>query len=297
MNRDQFLHELKNSAVRSRWLITKKAMNLPYKVFFPKLLQKVRASYPVIARTFWGGKLKVMLPEVVSTYIYRYGYFDEEVCFYTISSLDEGATFIDIGAHFGSFSLLASKLVGEKGKVISIDPTPSTFRLLEWNLKQFAPHSNYKTYNIALYDCDGKTPFYDFGLSHSAYNSILGSRNDEIKNSDSYKIEVETRTLDSLVRSQQLDRIDFIKIDAESAELAILKGGQETLNKYSPKVAVEIGDTGLNNAPKSIEIISFLQGLGYTPFEFFDGSVVPHLLRDNYQKEKLSNYNLLFIKK
>jgi FkbM family methyltransferase len=297
MNKAQLLTELKKAIDKSDWPITKKTGLLPVRVVLPKVLEKMQQSFQVTARTFWGGKLKVMLPEIVSTHLYRFGYFDREVCFYLVDSLSEGGTYIDIGAHFGSFSLLGSTLVGKSGKVIAVDPTPSTFKLLSSNLGSYAPWSNYKLHNIALYDKPGKTPFFDFGLSKSAYNSILGSRDSSMKNTDNFKIEVETDTLDNLVAKEKLQRIDFIKIDAESAELAILKGGQETLKKFSPRITVEIGDTGLSNAPKSIEVISFLQQLGYDPFEVRDGKLVPHALLNNYQKDALTCYNLLFIKK
>lgn len=297
MDKDQLLAKLRESIEHSEWSITKKTAVLPIKVLFPKMLEKLHQTLKVTANTFWGGKLKVMLPEVVSTHLYRYGYFDREVCFYMVDSLCEGGTFVDIGAHFGSFSLLASKLVGRKGTVISIDPTPSTFRLLQDNLQNYASHQNFRLFNMALYDKAGTASFYDFGLRKSAYNSMLGSRDLTIQNSDEYKIEIVTETLDNLIGKENVKAIDFIKIDAESSELAILNGAKETIKKFSPRIAVEIGDTGLNSAPSSIKVITFLKELGYDAFEVRDGKLVPHMLLNDYQKEALTCYNLLFIKK
>ena len=272
-------------------------MRHPWRVVFPKLLEKLDATNSTVARTFWGGKLKVILPEVVSTHIYRWGFFDREVCFYMIDRLKDGDTFIDIGSHFGSFSLLASSLVGKSGKVVSIDPTPSTFNLMQSNMNEFARFKNYDTRNIALFDSNGTATFYDFGVSESAYNSIVGSRNDVSMNIDKYRIEIPTQTLDTLVNDMGLSKVDFLKIDAESAELAIIRGGRNTLAKFSPLITVEIGDVGLANAPKSIEIINELNELGYRPFEFDGSKLVEHRVRDDYNKNGLACYNLLFEKR
>jgi FkbM family methyltransferase len=295
--KNKLLQALADKVKMTRWSKLQKLARLPLKVLFSKWVEQVKSNRLVTADTFWGGKMNVILPEIVSSHIYRYGFFDEEVCYYMIQSLEDGGTFIDIGSHFGSFSLLASKLAGPQGRVIAIDPTPSTYKLMTENLQQFAPFKNYQTFNIALYDRTEEISFYDFGLSESAYNSIIGSRNKEVKNPENYKIKIQAQTLDDLTTQLKLKQIDFIKIDAESSELAILKGGKETLKKFSPKLTVEIGDTGLLNAPKSIEIINFLIDLGYGVFEFRDGKIVPHALQNTYDKKFLSCYNLLFVKK
>jgi len=295
MNKGELLDSLRRKATMTRWSKLKKLTNSPLKVVRSRWAKHFNRADIVTTEMFWGGKMKVVLPEIVSAHIFSYGFFDEEVCYYIIHSIGEGDTFMDIGSHFGSFSLLASNIVGSNGKVISFDPTPSTYHLMAENLESFAPYKNFQTFNIALFDKQQKISFYDFGLKESAYNSILGSRNREIVNPEKYRIEIEANTLDNF--AAKLNRLDFIKIDAESAELAILKGGAETLKKFYPKLVVEIGDTGLSNAPKSIEIISFLLDLGYSAFQFQNGGIVPHSILESYDKKSLSCYNLLFVKK
>ena len=294
MKKDDLLDSLRKRVTMTKWSKLKKLANIPLKVVRNRWAKHFNRADIVTTKMFWGGKMKVVLPEIVSTHIFSYGFFDEEVCYYIIHSVEEGDTFIDIGSHFGSFSLLASKIVGSNGKVISFDPTPSTYQLMSENLESFALYKNFQTFNMALFDRQQKISFYDFGLKESAYNSILGSRTREIINPEKYMIEIDATTLD--IFTANLNRIDFIKIDAESAELAILKGGIETLKKFYPKLVVEIGDTGLSNAPKSIEIISFLLNLGYSVFQFHNGTIVPHSILKSYDKNSLSCYNLLFVK-
>ena len=57
-------------------------------------------------------------------------------------NIRKGVTVIDIGAGIGEFSVLASKLVGKHGKVISIEPSPNDFETLMMNLKTKEPSQN-----------------------------------------------------------------------------------------------------------------------------------------------------------
>ena len=53
-----------------------------------------------------------------------------------ISILKPGMCFVDIGANFGYFSLVASKLVGDSGKVLAFEPMPNFYKRLEWHIQE-----------------------------------------------------------------------------------------------------------------------------------------------------------------
>jgi len=55
--------------------------------------------------------------------------------------LAPGDAFVDVGANIGYFSLLASKLVGESGLVVAIEPSPTIFAVLESNLARNRAHN------------------------------------------------------------------------------------------------------------------------------------------------------------
>ena len=63
-------------------------------------------------KTFWDGEIEVILPEMVSISIWRNGFVESDVTIYLLKYLNNGETFVDIGAHFGFYSLLASSIVG-----------------------------------------------------------------------------------------------------------------------------------------------------------------------------------------
>jgi FkbM family methyltransferase len=270
-----------------------KVLKRPVRVVLPKLLSEFGIPLRVRTTLFWGAQMDIILPEVVSTHIYRYGYFDFDVCRYFIDYLREGHTYIDVGSHLGFFSLLANRLVGDSGRVIAIEPTPSTANVLQDNLHRYATHPNYQVHRVALSNREGYLNFNDYGILHSAYNSLIGSRDGKVSNAA--MLETQTLSLDRLVSNLGLTQVDFIKIDAESSELDILAGAENTLIKYRPAIALEIGDTGLAGAPTSSQIIHHLTDRGYIPFELKASKIIQHIKRADYTKASLQCYNLLFL--
>ncbi len=64
-------------------------------------------------------------------------------------------------------------------------------------------------------------------------------------------VKVEVTTLDAYVRQMQLARVDFIKIDVEGAEVSLLKGAEETINRYHPTLIIEINASTLRRFGKT----------------------------------------------
>ena len=231
--------------------------------------------------------MHVVLPESVSTNIWRYGYFEECVCLSLLRFLGDGMTFIDIGAHFGFFALLGRYLVGKKGTVLAFEPTPSTYELLQKNM---AKRHNVRVFNCAAYSQETELKFYDYGLEDSAYNSAFGARKADRSSAIKSTIIVKARRLDAILREIETRNIDLIKIDAESSELHVIKGMIETLKAYKPNIIVEVGDFAIEGVPNSLEIITLLHSMDYSPFEVHNSKMVSHVIADHYKYG-----NLLFV--
>jgi len=234
--------------------------------------------------------MNVIYPETVSMNIWRYGYFEEAVCLYIINHLKEGMTFIDIGAHFGFFTLLGSHLVGPKGRVLAFEPTPSTCRQLQKNIANYSEHPNIQIFNCAAYNEEREIKFYDYGIQYSALNSGFGIRRKDAAAFAKNEIKVEARKLDNILKEGGIDHVDLIKIDAESSEIHVLKGMAETLNGSRPALILEVGDFEIEGVPRSKEIVAWLQGMGYSPYQVREGKMVPHEVMENYEYD-----NLLFL--
>ncbi len=136
-----------------------------------------------------------------------------------------GEVVVDVGAHIGRYSLIAAK---RASKVVSVEPDPSNFAMLEFNI-QLNGFSNVTPMWLALSNSPGKRRFYLAGGGDTGTSSLESSwlwRLDTVKRKE---IEVECETLDRLVDSMGLEMINWLKIDVEGHEVAVLQGSHATL--------------------------------------------------------------------
>jgi FkbM family methyltransferase len=130
-----------------------------------------------------------------------------------------GDIVIDVGAAFGFYTILASKRVGQQGKVVAIEPQPDNFEMLNRNIR-LNKLANTTTLNYAVSSKKTTLKLY------STY-SVIKERAGQ--NLQSY-IEVRSDTLDNLLRRVGIDRVNWIKIDVEGAEYEVLSGAKEILS-------------------------------------------------------------------
>jgi len=241
---------------------------------------------PSLAKTFWNQPMHVMLPERVSLTLSRYGFFEAELTRAFIRLIHPGMVFFDVGAHIGYFSLLASELVGAKGRVHAFEPTPSTFSLLRRNTEL---KSNVTSVNAAVYSTEGPLQLQDFGVTFSAFNSVYSGKMQPDERSG---LHVRGYTAMAITLSQYIAatqvKPDVIKIDAEGAELSILAGLEAALTTFRPILTLEVGDTAMaSDIPQSRPVVDWLIAHNYYPTELIEGEFVPHKLSDTYQYTNL----------
>ncbi len=239
-------------------------------------------------QTFWGDVMTVVLPEAVSNEIAIAGTYETDLTIALIQLLEPGMVFFDIGAHRGYFSLLASRLVGPTGQVHAFEPTPGTYELLSANART---HRNIHTNNVAVYSESKELIFHDYGLFAPAFNSLYAPR---MSKEVAARMAVEDRrvpaiSIDDYVRTSGI-RPNFIKIDAESAELDILKGMAETLRTIRPALTLETGDMDLEGVASTRDLIHFACSFGYTPIDISEGQIRSHQIQNRYDYG-----NLLFV--
>jgi FkbM family methyltransferase len=149
---------------------------------------------------------------------------------------------LDVGANIGLYSLGLSALA-PKGKVYAFEPSPSAFGHLQSNLAANKA-ANVEASNLAVSDSTGTVHFHDFSFfSAGSFSSDEGS----LLSSESYgsqSFEAATTTLDEFVADRKLDRVDFVKVDVEGAELSVLAGAEKTLATYRPVTVLEFNTFG-----------------------------------------------------
>lgn len=259
----------------------------PLRAVTPALLRTLGRVKEVPAQTFWGETMRVVVPEPVSAMIYRFGYYDENVCRFLLAALREGNTFVDIGAHFGFFSKLAARLVGAGGHVVAFEPMPRTRSLLSANLFGSIGAGCASVVEYAAFDEEKTLEFRDYGDAHSSFNSAFVGRGLE---RTGIPVDVRARRFDDIWNELGHQRIDVMKIDAESAELRVLIGAEQSLAKYKPVVIAEFGDFDLPNVPASRSIVEWLLPRGYVAFEASRSGPRPHQTQVRY-----GYTNLMFV--
>jgi FkbM family methyltransferase len=148
--------------------------------------------------------------------------------------LREGDVVIDVGAHVGMFTVKAAMSVGERGKVVAIEPVEENLRLLRKNVEL------HKLNNVVII---GRACSRERGRAKLVKSELSGthqlravSKEPEFPVSE---VEVEVTTIDDVCRNLGLLRIDFLKIDVEGAELKVLRGAEEGL-KVTRNIAMEL---------------------------------------------------------
>ncbi|MEA2372955.1 MAG: hypothetical protein QOH12_3349 [Solirubrobacteraceae bacterium] len=221
--------------------------------------------------------MHVVLPEPLSCELYGYRFFEEGLSAFMLATVQPGYRVYDVGAHYGYFTRLASLLVGPSGTVHSFEPTPSSFSRLLQNTGDLA---NVTCNNAALWHKREMLHMTDFGTKLSMYNSLLAPRMGMPDGVAGVKIKVQALGLDEY--ADLAGTPDFVKIDAESAEWHILQGMSGVLKVKRPIVTIEVGDFGIVGAARSRALLDYVIDYGYTPFEYRDGRLVPHVLKDAY---------------
>jgi FkbM family methyltransferase len=132
---------------------------------------------------------------------------------------------IDGGACTGDTALVFSNAIGESGRVYSFDPVKEHLDILAYNIAQF-PNKNVQA--------------MPFGLSNRdviADPIVLGGYGPGF-NSNNHKVPL--RSIDSLVNTKDIEKIDFIKLDVEGAEMDTLRGAQQSIAHFKPKLAISL---------------------------------------------------------
>ena len=152
------------------------------------------------------------------------------------NSCKPGAVIIDIGAHIGLFSVIASQITGAAGKVYAFEPAPSTYELLQKTLAINHNESVIETFQKAVGRETGKITFFVSDGQADNGNSLVNYKDDR----PLHGIDVEVTSVDAFIKEKKINRLDFIKIDVEGAEYDTLRGAAETLQNLRPVCIVAI---------------------------------------------------------
>jgi FkbM family methyltransferase len=138
--------------------------------------------------------------------------------------LSPGVCFVDVGANWGYHTLLAAHLVGTGGRVISLEPDPRLFPVLERNLVRNKLRQ-VKALQLAAADCAATLQLAGFDAAQGNF----GVSRLVAKGSGANLFEVAARPLDEILRGEQVVSVDLLKMDIEGAEGVALQGLEQFL--------------------------------------------------------------------
>jgi FkbM family methyltransferase len=146
--------------------------------------------------------------------------------------LDSNSVFVDVGANVGIYTLKAAKYLDKGGIVLALEPFPDILSTLYHNI-QANRFTNVRLRNF----CAGK----DTGHSMLWMNSNKPNSFSLVKiDKEASSLSTLTVSLDELFGWEGLERLDYLKIDAEGAEQQILVGATKILEKHRPIIQLEV---------------------------------------------------------
>ena len=149
--------------------------------------------------------------------------------------LRPGSVFYDIGANVGFFAVLGARLVGRTGKVYAFEPFPDTARIARENIERNG-FTHAEVVEAAVSDHDGTSQFVISSANTNYHLPKSGDAEDAVQQG----ITVRTVLIDGLIEAGVTQPPAVVQIDAEGAELSVLRGMAKTVRQWSPVILCEV---------------------------------------------------------
>lgn len=151
-----------------------------------------------------------------------------------LDALPPGATFVDIGANIGCYTLPAARRVGPGGRVLAIEAAPSILPYLENNVSNNGLR-NVEIVATAVGEREGRVAFHEAPANSFGMGSIAPQFG-------ALAVQVRITRLDSILKDRHMPDVHVIKVDVEGFELNVFRGAEETLRTQRPLVLFEFLD-------------------------------------------------------
>lgn len=151
--------------------------------------------------------------------------------FKTLARSEPGFVFCDVGANVGHHTLFMAQLCD----VLAFEPNPDLVATLEHKLR-LNEVRNVRAFPVGLGTANAELEYFA-GLSNNGTGSFVAGFDSQNAPTGRTLTVVEG---DSFIRSQEIERIDLIKIDVEGFEREVLKGLHGTLDALSPTIFLEV---------------------------------------------------------
>ena len=175
------------------------------------------------------------------------------------SQLKPGMTFIDVGANIGYYTVIASKIVGNSGRIHCFEPEPQNCRILAKNILE-NKLSNVYLHNVALSDSTGIVVLHTDSKNFGAHSLCKAN----IFSNEGSELSVLATRLDDFVAANGISKVDMIKLDVQGAEAKVIAGAMRTLITQKPMLFLELWPYGIQKmGDDPTTMLQDLERMGY----------------------------------
>ncbi len=178
-------------------------------------------GYPI---TIYFSAIGILIDYVIRQYEYKSE--DKKI------GVRENDYVLDVGGCWGDTALFFAHETGSLGRIYSFEFVPSNIELFNKNIS-LNPELSQRIHLI-------KSPVWDESEKELYFKDFGPGSSVSFEKRENFDLKTKTVKIDDVVKNQNIEKVDFIKMDIEGAELNALKGAKETITKFKPKLAIAL---------------------------------------------------------
>ncbi len=226
------------------------------------LFKKPKVSTTKIIETPYKFKIKLDISKYLGNKIYWRGAHDWNTIFAAKKIICPTYNILDIGANTGEYTMFFASIINERSKVWAFEPVKTVFDTFKENI-QLNSHLYHKIIPIqkAIGKQRDRIPIFDENENENEglYSIYPANFHHSKKVQD-----IEIDTLDNFVNQNNIQSLNFIKIDVEGNELFVLQGAHNTIKEMRPILMIEISEKNFRAAGySSQDILQHLNQIHY----------------------------------
>jgi FkbM family methyltransferase len=222
------------------------------------------------------------LRHIVEAILEQIPYLEKEM-FALRMLVSPGDVCFDVGAAGGTYMWLLARRCAPDGRVYAFEPRPRSASAIE-RARRLLGLGNVSVHRFGLADREGSMTvlipsWRGLRFTTRAYlASAYGVDAEAIPEGFTAvrPLTIPMTTIDQFVAEQGVERIDFIKADVEGAELAVMEGARQSIDRWHPTILLEIEDRHLGRyGRRATDVVQFMTERGYRMHTFGDGALRP----------------------
>lgn len=223
--------------------------NFKKEVIFSMKYGTMPTYYWIIKMIFFLISKRIFLPKEVGAFALFHIFSMEQYNVKNIFEVKNDAVIFDVGAFKGDTAYFFSKRCSDNAKIYAFEPDNYAYETLE-KVKNKYKLNNVITKNILFSNINGEVDFVSM-----------------IENQP--VIKKTAMTIDKFVEENNIEKIDYIKMDVEGAERNILEGAIKTIKKFKPNLAIAIYHGGKLFMEDFYDVPLFIKSIAGEDYEYY----------------------------